>query len=140
VRQTLEPLLPPGSWSLEAAVEPARWIIYMGKYLTPDAVNKKKAELRQIGVSFEGCPMPRWSLACRWAALPARRRPSSSWTGWPSAACAPPAWHRSGLKRVARCCACRRWTMRCAPGWKRSAGAQRQAAAQPAAESGRSSP
>ena len=54
VRQTLEPLLPAGSWSLEAAVEPARWIIYLGKYLTPDAVNKKKAELRQLGVSFEG--------------------------------------------------------------------------------------
>lgn len=54
VRQTLEPLLPAGSWSLVAAVEPARWIIYMGKYLTPDAVNKKKAELRQLGVSFEG--------------------------------------------------------------------------------------
>jgi hypothetical protein len=54
VRQTLEPLLPAGSWTLEAAVEPARWIIYMGKYLTPDAVTKKKAELRQLGVSFEG--------------------------------------------------------------------------------------
>ena len=54
VRQTLEPLLPPGSWSLDSGVEPPRWIIYMGKYLTPDAVNKKKAELRQIGVSFEG--------------------------------------------------------------------------------------
>lgn len=54
VRQTLEPLLPAGSWSLDAATEPARWIIYMGKYLTPDAVNKKKAELRQLGVSFEG--------------------------------------------------------------------------------------
>ncbi len=54
VRQTLEPLLPAGSWTLEAAVEPARWIIYMGKYLTPDAVTRKKAELRQLGVSFEG--------------------------------------------------------------------------------------
>lgn len=53
VRQALEPALPAGSWSLESAVEPARWIIYMGKYLTPDAVNKKKSELRQLGVSFE---------------------------------------------------------------------------------------
>ena len=53
VRQAVEPLLPAGSWSLEAATEPARWIIYMGKYLTPDAVTKKKAELRQLGVSFE---------------------------------------------------------------------------------------
>ena len=58
VRQTLEPLLPPGSWTLEAAAEPARWIIYMGKYLTPDAVTKKKAELRQLGVSFEGLSNP----------------------------------------------------------------------------------
>jgi hypothetical protein len=58
VRQTLEPLLPAGSWTLEAAAEPARWIIYMGKYLTPDAVTKKKAELRQLGVSFEGLSNP----------------------------------------------------------------------------------
>ena len=58
VRQTLEPLLPAGSWTLETAVEPARWIIYMGKYLTPDAVTKKKAELRQLGVSFEGLANP----------------------------------------------------------------------------------
>ena len=39
---------------LEEVVEPARWIIYMGKYPNAEAVNKKKAELRQIGVSFEG--------------------------------------------------------------------------------------
>lgn len=58
VRQTLEPLLPAGSWTLEASVEPARWIIYMGKYLTPDAVTRKKAELRQLGVSFEGLSNP----------------------------------------------------------------------------------
>lgn len=53
LRQALEPLLPAGSWSLDAAVEPARWIIYMGKYPSAEAVNKKKSELRQIGVSFE---------------------------------------------------------------------------------------
>lgn len=54
LRPSLEPLLPPGSWQLEEVVEPARWIIYMGKYPNAEAVNKKKAELRQIGVSFEG--------------------------------------------------------------------------------------
>lgn len=54
VRQGMEPLLPAGAWTLDAAVEPARWIIYMGKYPNAEAVNKKKAELRQIGVSFEG--------------------------------------------------------------------------------------
>lgn len=58
LRQSLEPVLPPGSWQLEEAVEPARWIIYMGKYPNVEAVNKKKAELRQIGVSFEGLSNP----------------------------------------------------------------------------------
>lgn len=50
--------LPPGTWSLEAGVEPARWIVYMGKYLTQENVNRKKAELRQLGVSFESLSNP----------------------------------------------------------------------------------
>ena len=33
--------LPPNSWSLEPTVEPARWIVYMGKYPNVEAVNKK---------------------------------------------------------------------------------------------------
>lgn len=44
---------PAGSWSLESAIEPARWIVYMGKYLSADNASRKKAELRQLGVSFE---------------------------------------------------------------------------------------
>jgi hypothetical protein len=44
---------PAGSWSIEPAVEPARWIVYMGKYPNADSAEKKKAELRQLGVSFE---------------------------------------------------------------------------------------
>jgi hypothetical protein len=52
LRQALESW-PPGSWSLEAAVEPARWIIYMGKYSNTENLSRKKAELRQLGVSFE---------------------------------------------------------------------------------------
>lgn len=53
---SLKPVLegwPAGSWSLEPVVEPPRWIVYMGKYLTADNVSRKKAELRQLGVSFE---------------------------------------------------------------------------------------
>ena len=53
---------PVGSWSLDPAVEPARWIIYMGKYLTMENVNRKKAELRQIGVSFEPVTNPSMEL------------------------------------------------------------------------------
>jgi len=51
LRQSLQ-ALPPESWTLDAAVEPARWIVYMGKY-TAENLDRKKAELRQIGVTFE---------------------------------------------------------------------------------------
>jgi hypothetical protein len=57
LRQALEPW-PAGSWTLDPVVVPARWIVYMGKYLTVDNVNRKKAELRQIGVSFEALANP----------------------------------------------------------------------------------
>jgi hypothetical protein len=49
---------PSGSWTLEPAVEPARWIVYMGKYLAAENVVRKKAELRQMGVSFEALSNP----------------------------------------------------------------------------------
>jgi hypothetical protein len=57
LRQVLE-AWPNGSWSVESAVEPPRWIIYMGKYLTAENVARKKAELRQRGVSFEALSNP----------------------------------------------------------------------------------
>ena len=44
---------PAGSWSLEAATEPARWIVYMGKYPSLENVSRKRAELRQLGIFFE---------------------------------------------------------------------------------------
>jgi hypothetical protein len=53
IRQALEPALAAGSWSLESAVEPARWMIYMGKFTGADALNKKKSELRALKISFD---------------------------------------------------------------------------------------
>ncbi len=53
IRQALEPALPAAAWSLESAVEPARWMIYMGKFPNADAINKKKSELRALKLSFE---------------------------------------------------------------------------------------
>lgn len=50
--------LPAASWTLENALEPARWIIYMGRYANADAVVKKRAELRQRGVSFDALDNP----------------------------------------------------------------------------------
>jgi len=53
IRQALESGLPVGTWSLESAVEPARWMIYMGKFPNADALNKKKSELRTLKISFD---------------------------------------------------------------------------------------
>lgn len=52
LRTSLENTLPAGSWQLESSIEPARWIVYMGKYSGEDALDKKRAELRQLGVAF----------------------------------------------------------------------------------------
>ena len=52
LRASLESTLPPGSWQLESSVEAARWIVYMGKYNTEEALAKKRAELRQRGLTF----------------------------------------------------------------------------------------
>ncbi|KAI9872383.1 MAG: hypothetical protein M1823_008188, partial [Watsoniomyces obsoletus] len=51
LRSALETALPPGSWQLESSVEPARWIVYMGKYSNDEALAKKRAELRQLGAT-----------------------------------------------------------------------------------------
>lgn len=44
---------PTGSWTMEPATEPARWIVYMGKYTDAAAFEKKKSELRGLNVSYE---------------------------------------------------------------------------------------
>ena len=58
LRSALEATLPPGSWQLESSVEPARWIVYMGKYNSDEAMAKKRAELRQLGVAFRPVTNP----------------------------------------------------------------------------------
>lgn len=58
LRSALETALPPGSWQFESSVEPARWIVYMGKYNTDEALAKKRGELRQLGVAFRPVTNP----------------------------------------------------------------------------------
>jgi hypothetical protein len=48
LRKALEGLLPPAAWTLEVSVEPARWIIYMGKFPNTAAQDKKRAELEKM--------------------------------------------------------------------------------------------
>ena len=49
---------PGGSWIVEQVVEPARWIVYMGRYAGVEHVARKRAELRQLGISFEALSNP----------------------------------------------------------------------------------
>lgn len=49
---------PAGSWTLEPVSDPARWIVYMGKYPGVEQVARKRAELRQLGISFEAPANP----------------------------------------------------------------------------------
>ena len=53
LREKLASALPQNSWVIESTLVPARWLVYMGKYSSSEAVLKKKAELRGLGVSFE---------------------------------------------------------------------------------------
>lgn len=59
LRQALATALPAGGWSLEAGVEPARWIIYMGRYADIEALNKKRGELRGLRIRFEPLVNPK---------------------------------------------------------------------------------
>lgn len=59
LRPRLQSTLPDGSWAFSPAVEPGRWIIYMGPYANEELVAKKRSELRARGVKFEPVQNPR---------------------------------------------------------------------------------
>ena len=58
LRPRLQSALPANSWRLDPVVEPARWIVYMGKYPTADALTKKRAELASLNLKFETLTNP----------------------------------------------------------------------------------
>jgi len=58
LRASLEAALPAGSWQFESSIDPARWIVYMGKYNTEESLAKKRGELRQLGVAFRPVTNP----------------------------------------------------------------------------------
>lgn len=62
LRRTLEAALPAGSWVLDAAVEPARWIVYMGKFASAEALAKKRSELALLNLRFEPLTNPALEL------------------------------------------------------------------------------
>lgn len=53
LRPRLRGGLPADSWSFESSGDSVRWIIYMGKYISKDAMNRKREKLQQLGLAFE---------------------------------------------------------------------------------------
>lgn len=53
LRPRLKASLPEGSWSFESSGDSVRWIIYMGKYISKAAMNRKRQMLEQLGLPFE---------------------------------------------------------------------------------------
>jgi hypothetical protein len=58
LRVALEAAWPPGSWQLDAVSQPARWIVYMGKYPNAEALLKKRAELANMNLKLEALTNP----------------------------------------------------------------------------------
>ncbi len=53
LRRSAASALPQGSWSLERSSIPGRWMVYMGKFADAETLAKKRAELRELGVSYD---------------------------------------------------------------------------------------
>ncbi len=53
LRPRLQGGLPEGSWSFDSSGDSVRWIIYMGKYISKEAMNRKRLMLKQLGLAFE---------------------------------------------------------------------------------------
>jgi hypothetical protein len=58
LRAALEGALPADTWQLTTVQEPARWIIYMGKYPNAEARDKKRVELLAMKLSAEPISNP----------------------------------------------------------------------------------
>lgn len=52
LRMALTDVLPDSAWTVSTSVQPARWIVYSGKFASTDTLAARKAELRQLQVEF----------------------------------------------------------------------------------------
>ena len=53
LREALVSAMPVGTWLLNPVVQPARWIVYVGRFAEPQAVGLKRAELKALGIRDE---------------------------------------------------------------------------------------
>ena len=47
-----------GRWTLDEAVLPTRWLVYMGRFADNEVLARKKAELRQLRIEFRDAGVP----------------------------------------------------------------------------------
>ena len=59
LRYRLQAALPAGSWNFDSNDGAVRWIVYMGRYISKDAMNRKRIKLEQLGVAYEMPVSPR---------------------------------------------------------------------------------
>jgi hypothetical protein len=58
LRVALEAALPSGSWQMDTVTQPARWIVYMGKYPNAETLQKKRGELSSMNLKLEALTNP----------------------------------------------------------------------------------
>ena len=58
LRQTLRDALPADAWEMEALHIAPRWIVYLGKYASPENLAKKRAEIAAMGLKTESLNNP----------------------------------------------------------------------------------
>jgi hypothetical protein len=58
LRDALSTALPDSSWEMETSVQPARWVVYLGKFPNLEALRARKAELRVAKVEHRDVNNP----------------------------------------------------------------------------------
>ena len=58
IEPVLNKVLPMGSWRLEASVQPARWVVYVGRLPNADSLASRRTELRELRVVFRDVTVP----------------------------------------------------------------------------------
>lgn len=54
----LQPALAPGSWARRTVEQPGVWIVYLGRFIAADALQKKTDELRRLQLPFDEVASP----------------------------------------------------------------------------------
>lgn len=58
LRDALVAGMPVGTWLLNPVVQPARWIVYVGRFADPKAADLRRAELKAVGIRDEALRNP----------------------------------------------------------------------------------